>query len=1679
MSTDRNLSERKHLISLELALLLVALFGMVAIVLEKPVGSIKGQIALAQENFGLYSYNIRKNKVYAVASGPRYGQSISRGVWVSNDGSFEISQLPVGEYSLRFRAPGFRTKFINSVFVEEGKAASLGKAIKMQVLEPYISVGSNMRVFTTEEAPFFWVNATGAVETTVKVYKKNILDEISSQTFRKSGVDVGTDLSIYPTYRSKFHNPYSEEKPYKQLKRTLNPSYTDSARANFKLTKGMEPGDYVIIAEALDVTGKKRVSSISWFSVSDIGLIVKHSPDQTLVRAINLKNNQAIEGAELTLNNQIGNSSNYKLDPADSAISDKQGLVLFDVNVPGKANRNERNIITGKYKGSIAYSGVSYWRGKSKNYNTYFYTDRPVYRLGQEVSYKLITRELNTKGITNPGADIPVSVTVEDPTNAQLETKQIKTSKFGTANGTFNIPEDGKTGAYQMRFTYPDGNSSYQSFEVEQYRKPEYKVEVIPNSKRYVAGGKARVRVKASYFFGAPVANAHIKYSVYESGDSWTRYNLEPRPDYYSFFDDWYEESYYDEYSYGGAMVAEGKSFTDENGEAVIEFDTRKIKSERNRPYFFYDYGERNYKVEADVTDISQLTVTSSASTLVTAGQFALFVEPDSYVVAAGQPLSATVRAIDYDGKPVANQKVTVKLSRWPWDKSKESYGAEKVLGDTSVSTNEKGIAKISFAVGQQFPTDTFHITAGAVDSKGNQIYYGNSVWVSSDANPYVLSDSGAKKEAFKVTLDKKVYEPGQTARVMISGPFTGKEGFDALLSLEGTRIHEYRVVPLKASANLVEIPIKDAYSPNIFVSVVAVGQNKQFYSQNKALQVSPNNHFLDIKIATNKEKYKPGETASYKITARYEKTGKPAANCELSLGVVDESIYSIRSDSTRDIRKFFYQKQYNWVRTLNSFPEQYSGGPDKAVPQIRKNFKDTAAWFPTLVTDSNGEAVATVPLPDNLTTWRATVRGINTACDVGSAVQKILVSKDIIARLALPRFYTKGDRGEIAAIVHNYSTTDQKINISFNPGASFKTSTPLNTTVMVEKDKAKRLVWPIEASRIGESKIQLIARGQTGSDGLERKIKVNPLGISMALVKAGVLTAENNKAPINIDVPAGASDVKTSLRLAGSTLAQVKGSYDSLIDYPYGCTEQTMSRLVPSIVAYKLHDRFGIDLKPENIDKFEKVKAKALKRLQELQHYDGGWGWWSNDSSDPYLTAHVMEGLLLLKESKISLNPTLERAGLKWLDSAVPALQKQLADPKLADKDGYTARTRKCDLARMVYVQTLYGKRPDKTAMNWLNERVLQFTPESLVYLTLANKATGNGQAARAAYKRLTSLATRTDRTMDWDHTKALLKKLNLKDENGKALDLAYDYSYRFTGVETTALALKAMVAMEPGNIDQIEMVKNWLLLQRSENGWSNTKTTAQVMLSLMEEAIKTGSANSTDFVASILKDETVIDSLYFNPSNIFKQEKTFNLASDKLTLSLDNSGSGRLYYQSLCKFYKTLKPGEKLNIVNSPGALSLTRKFFKLQTKATGDDGILKLNAVPLNNGSIKPGEIVLMKVLVETPIRLPYVMIECPLPSGAEVIKNSSREGNLSNEEGGSLIEGDWGSPWWSHQDILDDKLVFFGTEINQGKSEFHTLLRMELPGSVQLNPVTLEGMYTNMVHGYSQARQLEIK
>ena len=100
------------------------------------------------------------------------------------------------------------------------------------------------------------------------------------------------------------------------------------------------------------------------------------------------------------------------------------------------------------------------------------------------------------------------------------------------------------------------------------------------------------------------------------------------------------------------------------------------------------------------------------------------------------------------------------------------------------------------------------------------------------------------------------------------------------------------------------------------------------------------------------------------------------------------------------------------------------------ATGKVRKDFRDTAVWLPDLKTDKNGIVVASVTLPDNLTTWRATVRGITKKTDVGWTINKVIATQDLIVRLPLPRFFSLGDETFINAVVHNYTNQAQAIKL-------------------------------------------------------------------------------------------------------------------------------------------------------------------------------------------------------------------------------------------------------------------------------------------------------------------------------------------------------------------------------------------------------------------------------------------------------------------------------------------------------------------------------------------------------------------------------------------------------------------------------------------------------------------------
>jgi alpha-2-macroglobulin len=1649
------------LISWQFIILQVLMLLGVAVYLDKPKGSLSGMIALQQEKFGLYSYDLSKNKAYAIAIGPRGTMSDERGVWVKPDGTFQIDQLPVGEYQIKVRAPGFGNEYVDNLAVEESSVTKLPTPVKMALIQPSVSVGANLRVFTSKESPSFWVNGTGVRETHVELFKENILQLGNASKW----FTIGTDFHLVKNDSKNFKDPFTQMKAAAEFTRKLVSDSDDASNAQFKCDKPLAPGDYVIRASGVSTNGTAPPSDYSWFTVTDLGLIVKKAPNETVVRAINLITLQPIEGATI--------NCGFDLSVPKVGKTGKDGFVHIPFTTAEQHQSGSSTLdVVGHFGPNNAFGDVSFYTSESDKYKTYCYTDRPVYRLGQTVYFKGLAREKTVNGYKNPGANITLAMEVKDPDGNSLSTGEVTTNSHGSFHGVVAIPLDGKTGGYSINLSYPDGTTAYEYFEIAQYRKPEYQVEVTPITPRVVAGQKGKMKIHASYYFGGPVANARVKYSIYDSANWGLRYNLMKRPAYFTFFDDW-EGSEMSGGSYGGDFLKDGFVQLDANGEALVDVDTIPEKIDPSKPYDS-SYLDKNYKVDVEVTDISRLTVVGSGSLLATAGDFALFVRPESYVTKVGERVPVAVQAVGYDGKPVANKEVTVKIARWPWDTDKHTYRERVFMADQKVVTDAQGKATAVLDTKDQWPSDTFYVTAESTDAGGHFIFDSNTVWISNYKYPYVRYGEDSDSEVMSIKMDKQVYKVGDVAKVMITAPITGNEGVEAIISTEGPRIYNIKAVKMNATAQLIEIPIKDEYAPNVYISATIVDKHHKFYTQEKMIQVSPENNFLKIAIASDKAKYKPGETVKYTITALHN-DGSPAANTDLSLGVVDESIYAIRPETAEDIRKFFYVKRDNDVTTTCSFPEELSGGPDKTEPKMRKDFKDTAAWIPDLTTDAKGVAIASIKLPDNLTTWRATVRGIDMKTCVGAETQKVISTQDLILRLALPRFFSQGDEGQVSAVVHNYSDKTQSVNLTVSLSSQFKTTVPLTQKLEIAPEKAARFSWPVLITGSGKGVVQCKAIGSTVSDAMETKLPIRPLGIPAFSSKSGVITevSKTIEIPVGLSADAERSTAKYELSLASSSIGPVLGNFGALIDYPYGCTEQTMSKLVPSIVAKELQIKLHQPVTKVDSDRFNVAYAQSMKKLLDYHHNDGGWGWWETDTSNTYLTALVVDGLRMLKEVGYKPSEDLITSGRKWMKTNSALLAKQLADPKLL-KDDWWVRETKVDFARMLYTLSLWKEPIPAATKSVALQELNHISPEAVAYFTLAFHNTKDEATAKLCYDRLIKLANTSADYTNWEHNRALYTKLGLK---------AYeDYTYRFTSVESTALGLKAVLAMEPNNSERIESIKRWILLQRTNNGWDNTKTTAEVFLVFMQDELQSQSLlGKGNFKSRVAFDQKTLVDFISNEDNLYESQRTIQvpIPAKRATLSISKDGPGRLYYNSLITYFRNLKGNDQVVNKGLPQGLVITRKFYRLVPGATTSDGSVHFKTKEITDGNIKAGETVMMKTIVDAPVSLPYIKVEAALPSGAEVVDSSDQENNTTDDSSDkSTVNGDWSSAWWQHQDILDDRIVYFGTKIPQGKSEFHTMIRLELPGNIQVNPVSLEGMYTNAVRGYSALDSLHI-
>ena len=1202
-----------RMLSLRLAVLaaLVCAGGILAygISQEEPVGSLKGT-AIARE----IGTPVRA-QIYLASVDRSDGEQLTYHTKSAADGTFALRRIRAGAYKLEINSEAHH---MEPARVNIAEGATLTIEAELQPDEPSLDLYIHQNVFTPGESA--QVTCHGFVDADtfdVRLYK----------------VDLNAFLLAYGGSITRLLGPQSwlDREAQTKLDLASNKSLSLARSLLLPITKrdsegvftqritlpAMPPGLYVT---AVKSGGLQR---LGWIMVTSLGAVTKTAGQQTVVYAADLKSGEPVSDAQVSVYVE-----------SKVVASGKTGADgVLNLSISADLEGGPAQTIIVRSGDSYAFVSTWYQRNRGSSKMVYAYTDRPVYRPAQRVFYKGVIRDRQRDAYATPKPG-PVVVEVRDPSDTLIHRVKTTTDKFGCYSGSVYLDSEVPTGRYGISTSVNGAQAGdYDTgFSVAAYRKPEFSVKTEFDRRRYTRGDVVKAKVSVSYYFGAPVANADVRYFIERSP--------------YWLFEGADGEEGYSDYGGYGEYVSDGELRTDANGEATIEFPADWPQPSKEDGYD----SDQQFTVSVIVTDKAGAEATGDSSAIVTRGEFGIEVSPEAYVVTPGSRVSVDLTAMDYDKRPVKRQPITVTLVRQSW--SDEGEMTLDTLDEQRVTTNGAGKASVRLPVKR---TGSLRITARSEDSRGNDIV----------TNDYLYSCSASADEGdfgpvgeVEIVLDKTSYAPGDMAKALI---LTRKPGGTALLTVEGDRIYDVRAVQLKGTSTTVAIPIRAEYRPNFYVAVSYI-KDKRVRNAEDHAKVSVKAQALRVSIQPNKRKYEPGEKTDYRVKVTDAK-GAPVS-AQLSLGVVDEAIYAIEPDTTTPILDFFYSHRENRVRTSDSMPQIYLSDPDKAgAPlgdaqmkiRVRKRFLDTAYWNPSIVTDANGEARVSFSFPDNLTTWRATVRGITASTMCGQAVSSVISQQPMLVRLEMPRFMVQQDTTTLSAIVHNYTGRDQRVKVRLTArGLRLKDSA--EQSVFVQSDGSERLDWEVTAPRPGSFAVRARAEGETAGDAVQLDLPVKPRG-ERTVTSTNAVISKGSESSFSIYVRKDAIPEATQLRirLAPSLASTMFGSLDYLAQYPYGCTEQTASSFLPDVILYRSMQSLGVGSAKLRSELPDMVR-KGLSRLYGFQLYDGGWSWCEYGQADPWMTAYVCYALIQAKQAGFAVNPRVLDRATEWLGQQLPS---------------------------------------------------------------------------------------------------------------------------------------------------------------------------------------------------------------------------------------------------------------------------------------------------------------------------------------------------------------------------------------------------------------------------------------
>ncbi len=1409
---------------------------------------------------------------------------------------------------------------------------------------------------------------------------------------------------------------------------------------------------------------------------------------------------------------------------------------------------------------------------------TYAISDRPLYQPGDTAHLKFFLRNV---GYSEPDEhkwanQIGKLVLTNGRGEEVLKLESLKTDALGALASEVILPKQAGLGNWTATFQINDQIRAAIQFRVEEFRKPEYEVQVEAPAEPVKFGDKFVATVKATYFHGSPVRNADVEITVkrnsidqrwfpvgrwdwlYGSGGWWNGSEASWHPTWKTWgciapHPPWWQQNRWTPEE----LVLKRNLPIGPDGRVQIEIDTAAAK-------LVHGDLDSKYTLEARVVDASRREQRATGSVIAARKAFEVVVWTDHGYTRAGEQIEATVAVATLAAKPVSHAQGTLTLLKLsPGENGRID---EKPVLTLPVETDSQGEIHQRFAAPA---TGQYRLLASLALAGGDSV---SGATILNVLGPGRAEPSAWHFGPLEIIAEKLTYAPGETLKLRINSDHENAQVW-LFLHLAGSTSREACRIQLDGKSLEVELPLDLRDMPNMFVEAVSVFDG-QVHSALKQILLPPVSKRIEVTLEPAKRQVKPRETTALRITLR-DAAGKPITGTAV-LSIYDKSLEAIAGGSnvTPILANFWsWKNSYNpnsmndsvprspgnllrsqaiAMQSLGRFddpehslkmdlgnirrgrggvgssaPEPFSGlarrmakessvmaadsSASQAVPHsepivVRKDFADLLKWSGSIQTDAEGHAEIPLEFPDNLTTWKAHVWVLGNGTQVGEGTAEIISSKDLLVRLQAPRFLVERDESVFSAIVQNDHDQAKTVKVSLElDGDHLVAIDGAAQTVVIAARSEARVDWRVKACHEGEATFRMRADSGDDGDAVERKLPIRIHGMSRQDAWSRTIEPGASSAKITIEVPElrRIESSKLSVQFSPSIAGAVVDAIPYLASYPYGCTEQTLNRFVPAVIAQQMLKQLKINLaevkakrsklNPQELgnpavraaqwqqwqtnpvfDEAEiaKMVAQGSERILAMQNADGGWGWFSGyrEISYPHTTAVVVHGLGIAKANGAKIPQNCLDSGIAWLSAyerkQIVALQlhterEALRKQAKTIKPSNEYEKSSCD-ALDAFVRLVLGeaKRDSESMLEFLDRsrRDLPVYAKCLLALEFHRK----GKIAQR------------------DEVMQLISQFLKRDaENQTAyLDLnSHNFWWNWYGseVEANAWYLKLLAAVKPQDPDARGLAKYLVNHRKHANYWESTRDTA-FAIEAIATYFKASGEDAPEMEVEVMLDGKSLRKIAITRENFFSFDGTVTLTGPAVTtgkheLELKKSGTGSLYANAYLEVFSL---EDKLRAAGLE--VKVTRHFSKLialekENEVPDANGVIAKQQVerfrrePLADGAkLNSGDRVEVELVLESKNDYEYLIFSDAKAAGLETLDTLS----------GYVGSGGLNAYMEPHDQTVD----FFIRALPRGTSTLRYQLRAEAPGVYQALPAVAEAMYAPELRGNSAGLKLEV-